>query len=196
MKMMKAELVMLYKDSKYVFEILQKYGFIEIENIKNDSLLKFDGIYSLNTFENNISEAENSLDILNKYIKKGFLEMFEAREFISNDEFNKKKDRLKDTLKTIKNINKYSEKIIELKNDIKSLEIKSDTLNFIKNYPIPQNLKSTEKTKIISGTITKENENILKSYESEILFYKKIINETKDTFFLLIICTYMQHPKE
>ncbi len=155
----KTQIIALLKDSKNIIEFLQKKGVLELTDIKDDLLIKLDATGSVKKFERSIKEAVNALEILEKYTdkKNSVLSLLEGRKKLLQTEFFHKKENTKKTLSVIKKINDSEKKISDLKNAVSKLEVKKDILNPWKMLSLKLDMKETEKTDILIGTLPKES---------------------------------------
>lgn len=116
-KLVHFELVSLLDESKKLVEFLQKSGVTELENAGGDSLTKYQTDYIVGQYMKKHKRAVEAYSILEKYceLKKPFIESFSDVSEIDYSEYKLISDR--------------SDKLLDICNEICSLEDKVKSLN-------------------------------------------------------------------
>lgn len=149
----------LKKDRKQILELLQRRGVVEVRNmIKEDKVFsKSDVSVAKSSLEKNISIAEESLSILNKYVKENnsLLSALEGRKELAVEAYDSFKEKYKPTVDNAKRIIELSKIIAESKAEVLRLQAQIEILTPWINLDIPLNFKGTKNTTVFIGSLPK-----------------------------------------
>lgn len=155
LKMKKLELIAPLTDSKKIIELIQRRGVVELCGNEDSELETTNVTAVISEFERFRTNAENALEILNKYApcKKPITEMFGGLTEIEKHDFGDKAAQLEKIMNGAADIIRSSKTITEANSETAQLTMRSDMLEPWIKLDVPLNFKGTSKTAAFIGSL-------------------------------------------
>ncbi len=157
-KLIEFEIVSLLSESKKITDYLQKLGKVQLDDIDDDELLKYDTTAIVSQYERKLRTVTESISILKRHcnIKKSFVESFSDYKEIAYDEYKLLCDKVNSFEEICNSVISLNEKIRALRNEISELQAVCDYHTGWKNLDIPMASKRTLSTNIFIGSFNRE----------------------------------------
>ncbi len=156
-QMQRVYIYALKNDRKKILELIQRQGFIEVENKIYDDNIFYKEDMSLRRagFEKNATLAKEAISILEKYSnqKSSMLSVLNGRKEVSTTvyyDFSSKHDNV---LQGANHIIDISKKILEKQTEVSKFETQREMLLTWKNLDIPVDFDGTKHTSFFIGTL-------------------------------------------
>ncbi|HHT87559.1 MAG TPA: V-type ATP synthase subunit I [Clostridiales bacterium] len=214
LQMQRIYIYALKKDRKQILELLQRRGVVEVR-----SMLKEDKVFSKSDFsvvkqslERNISIAEDSLNILNSYVKEdsSLLSALQGRKELPVEVYDSFREKYKPTVDIAKRIIELSKIIAEGKAEVLRLQTQIEIISPWVNLDIPLSFKGTKYTAGFIGTLPKPwtleeiyerlaqymplDVNIISSSKEQTCIFVLCLNNNKDKVYEILRGMDFSHP--
>ena len=146
----------LTRDRKPILEALQRYGVLEIADVKCDGLSELDTSAMQTSFLKAAETAEKALSVLEQYApeKTSITDMFAGKREIGAAEYYKYVDEIDEIMRAAGELVSLSKDIAEKTADNVRLGAQIEALTPWKNFDLPLQFKGTRKTAVFTGTIS------------------------------------------
>lgn len=164
----------LKKDRKKILELIQRRGYIEVQNPLSDDdvFLKEDVSMNKANLEKNVVLIKDTIIILEKYQnnKNSILSALNGRKEITTKAYDDFCKRYDNVLLEANHIHNISKKIPEKQTEIVKLQVQKELLLNFSSLDIPVNFDGTKNTSAFIGT--------LPNTWTEDMIYEKLVNIT------------------
>ncbi|MDY5577854.1 MAG: V-type ATP synthase subunit I [Lachnospiraceae bacterium] len=197
LEMQKIHLCAMKKNRKYILEMLQAMGVVEVISEQEDTegFEKMDTSAQKSQFEKTAALVDQALEYLQKYVpeKKGMLSSLAGRDIVDFKTFD---DAMKEKslyLSVANEIVQLEKKIAENHANILKMNTKIDNILPWMDMDIPMNTTGTDKTDALIGTMDKEFTleeiyGLLAEHVPEANVDISIISSTKNQTCMVLIC--------
>lgn len=184
----------LKKDRKYILELLQREGVIEVCDIMPEDTVfhKMDVTLPSELLRKGVAHAKEAIEILKKHVpeRKSKLAILNGRKVVSSfayDDFEKKRDSV---LQVCSRIIQLEKTIAEKKAEILKLNAQAEILKPWLNLDIPVDFKGTKYTTGFVGTLPNlwELEQIYEKLANEMPLNVDIISSSKEQTCIFVLC--------
>ncbi len=157
-KLIEFEIISLLSESKRITDYLQKLSKVQLDDINDEELLKYDTSAIVSHYEKKLRTVTEVISIVNRYcnIKKSFLDSFNDYKEITYDEYKLMCDKVNSFEEICNTIISADENIQAIRNEISDLQSVCDYHTSWKNLDIPMASKRTLSTNIFIGSFNRE----------------------------------------
>lgn len=157
-KLVEFEIISLLSESKRITDYLQKLGKVQLVDVNDDELLKYDTSAIVSQYDRKLRTATEAISILNRYcnIKRSFLDSFNDNKEIAYDEYKLMCDKVNSYEEICNSIISLNERIWDLRNEISDLQAVYDYHTSWNKLDIPMASKRTLSTNIFIGSFNRE----------------------------------------
>ncbi len=157
-RLVQFEIISLLSESKRITDYLQKLGSVELDDVDDDALLKYDTSAIVSQYDKKHRTVTEAINILNRYcsIKKSLLDSFTDFKEIAYDEYKLMCDKVSSFEEICNDVINLNNKIKETHNEISDIQ---RVYNYHSNWQkldIPMASKRTLSTNIFIGTFNRE----------------------------------------
>lgn len=156
-RLIQFEIISLLSESKRITDYLQKLGKVQLDNVDDAELLKYDTSAIVSQYNIKLRTVTEAINLLNRYcsIKKSFVESFSDFKEITYNEYKLMCDKVNSYEEICRNIISFSEHIETLRNEISDLQAVCDYHSCWENLDIPMASKRTLSTNIFIGSFNR-----------------------------------------
>lgn len=157
-KLVHFEIISLLSESKRITDYLQKLGKVQLDDVDDDELLKYDTSAIVSQYDKKLRTVTDAINLLNRYcnIKKSFIDSFNDYKEIAYDEYKLMCDKVSSYEEICNNIISISKHIQVLRDEISDTQAVYDYHTSWANLDIPMASKRTLSTNIFIGTFNRE----------------------------------------
>ena len=199
LQMQRFSICALKENRKAILEELQALGITQIDNSrlpKRKFLKKQDTQDARQLFDKRILQAEHALEVLDEYcpVKSSMLAMFEGKEWLEKEQFDKTVERAPEILKKAAELVALNKEISDKTASIQKMENRIEALAPWMEYDLPINFTGTKLTEVMIGTLPTqmtldEIKKAIADKESKLDAYEiYIISTETNTVYLAGIC--------
>lgn len=194
LQMQRISICALKKDRKPVLEQLQRLGVVEVNDIMlSDSIFKKDDVTKgENILEKNVNLAENSLEILNRYVKEeaSMLSVLDGRTEVDTSVYDEFYNKHNDILRIINKIVSLERTIAEGKGEMTNLQLQMESLKPWVDLDVSINLKGTKDTRFFTGSLPNEwsLESIYEELAADVPVHIDIISTSREQTCIFAVC--------
>ena len=182
------------KDRKQILELLQRRGVVEVRK-----MLKEDKVFSRSDYstvrqilEKNIAIADESLAVLNNYVKEdhSLLASLQGRKELPVEAYDSFKEKYMPTIDKAKRIIELTKYIAECRAELSKLQTQVEIIKPWVNLDIPLNFKGTKYTAGFIGTLPRPYtaEEIYERLAQYMPLDVNIISASKDQTCIFVLC--------
>lgn len=157
LQMQKINLCALKKNRKYILEMIQALGVVEVvsDSETMEGFEKMDTSAQKSQFEKTAGMVDQALECLQKYVpeKKGMLSSLAGREFVDSKTFDRAMKDKNFYLTIANEIVQLEKRIAENHANILKMNTKIDNILPWSSMDIPMNTTGTKKTDVLIGTL-------------------------------------------
>ncbi len=157
-RLVQFEIISLLSESKRITDYLQKLGSVELDDVDDDALLKYDTSAIVSQYDKKHRTVTEAINILNRYcsIKKSLLDSFTDFKEIAYDEYKLMCDKVSSFEEICNDVINLNNKIKETHNEISDIQRVYDYHSNWQKLDIPMASKRTLSTNIFIGTFNRE----------------------------------------
>lgn len=157
-RLVQFEIISLLSESKRITDYLQKLGIVELDDVDDDALLKYDTSAIVSQYDKKHRTVTEAINILNRYcsIKKSLLDSFTDFKEIAYDEYKLMCDKVSSFEEICNDVINLNNKIKETHNEISDIQRVYDYHSNWQKLDIPMASKRTLSTNIFIGTFNRE----------------------------------------
>lgn len=194
LQMQRIYIYALKKDRKQILELLQRRGVVEVRK-----MLKEDKVFSRSDYstvrqslEKNIAIADESLAVLNNYVKEdhSLLASLQGRKELPVEAYDSFKEKYMPTIDKAKRIIELTKYIAECRAELSKLQTQVEIIKPWVNLDIPLNFKGTKYTAGFIGTLPRPYtaEEIYERLAQYMPLDVNIISASKDQTCIFVLC--------
>lgn len=194
LEMQRIRICALKKDRKYILELLQREGMIEVCDIihEDDTFQKMDVTLPVELLRKGTTLAKDAIEILDKYNpeNKSASNILNGRKEVSPSVYDSFAEKRDSVLKKCNRIVQLEKVIAESKAEITRLNTQSEILQPWLNLDIPIDFKGTKYTKGFVGTLPNlwQLEQIYQEVAEEMPLNIDIISSSKEQTCIFVLC--------
>lgn len=151
------EVIALQKDAKQIVDLLQRLGTVDVTERSSEDVTEELNLFasgsSLNQLDKSYNMVQHAISLVEEYadVKSSLLSSFEGRKALSEEEFNKRIDKIDDTMKVVYDIEALDRTISSSILTSKHTRTQLDAILPWEKLDIPMQFEGTSKTSCIVG---------------------------------------------